>query len=422
MINKDVVKETIAKVSAVLLGVVFIFSGLVKAIDPVGGVHKLHDYFIAFGWEWLTPFELFFSFSLSAVEFTLGLCLLLGAYRRYSSFLLFLLMLFMTPFTLYLAIKNPVSDCGCFGDALIITNWETFFKNVVLLIAASCAFVYHKRIYAVYTIKAYWFVPTFAYLFINIFAYVNYSKLPLIDFRPYKIGANIPALMQVPEGAPLPEEIYSFVLEKDGIKKTFSLDNYPQDDTTWTFVEQKVEVVKKGYVPPITDFSVVNEEGDDITDQILQDTIGVFLLISPSLVDADDSDIERLNSLYDFALERNYKFYCLTGASSDEITTWIDNTGAEYPFFFTDPITLKTMIRSNPGLILLKEGTILGKWSHQQLPKEADLPRLIGSKLKQGAVIKQEDDRIMTNLLSFTLPLLLVWLYDYFKNRRKKQN
>jgi uncharacterized membrane protein YphA (DoxX/SURF4 family) len=419
--DKELIKQVAAKISAILLGVVFAFSGLVKAIDPLGGVHKFHDYFVAFGWDFLHRFELLFSFQLSAIEFTVGACLLLGAYRGYSSFFALLIMLFMTPLTLYLAIYNPVSDCGCFGDAIIITNWQTFYKNIVLLAAACTAFRYHKKLYTLYTFKAYWFVALFSYLFINGFAYSNYNKLPIVDFRPYKVGVNIQEAMSIPLGAQVAEERYSFVMEKDGIQKTFPLDNYPQNDTTWKFVEQKIEVITPGYVPPITDFSVIDSKEEDITAQLLEDTTGVFLLISPSLDEASDSQIERYNAVYDYAQANDYQFYCLTASSKESINRWIDNTGAEYPFAFTDKITLKTIIRSNPGLVLLKEGTILKKWSHQQLPDENLIEATMSHYLKQDEVKKEEDGRMMNNILTFTIPLLFIWIYDYLKNKRKRK-
>ena len=419
--DKELVKQIIARISAIFVGVVFVFSGLVKAIDPMGGVHKFHDYFVAFGLDWLHRLEILFSFQLSAVEFTIGVCLLLGAYRGYSSFFALLVMLFMTPLTLYLAIFNPVSDCGCFGDAIVITNWQTFIKNIFLLVAAFTAFSYRKRLYTFYTFKAYWFVAFFSYLFVNGFAYSNYTKLPIVDFRPYKVGVNIAEAMHIPHDAPVAEERYSFIMEKDGIQKTFALEDYPQDDTTWTFVEQKIEVIKPGYIPAITDFSIIDAQEDDITEQILQDTVGVFLFISPSLTEASDSEIERYNAVYDYAQTEGYQFYCLTASSENEINEWIDNTGAEYPFAFTDKITLKTIIRSNPGLVLLKGGTILKKWAHQQLPEENLIEATMSRYLNPEVVKKEEDGRMMNNLLTFTIPLLLIWIYDYLMNKRRRK-
>ena len=185
---KETVKKVIAEVCRLLLGVVFIFSGTVKAVDPMGGAIKIGDYLTSFGLDKLQPFTVLISFNLSALEFMLGVCMLLGVYRRYTTFLTLLMMSFMTPLTLYLAIFNPVSDCGCFGDALVISNWQTFYKNVVLLAAAIYVFIHNQRLLQGYTYHVYWFVALWSYVFAIGFAYRNYNHLPILDFRPYKLG------------------------------------------------------------------------------------------------------------------------------------------------------------------------------------------------------------------------------------------
>lgn len=403
-----------------LLGVVFIFSGTVKAIDPMGGAIKIGEYLSSFGLDKLQPFAVAVSFNLSAIEFTLGVCALLGVYRRYTSALILLLMAFMTPLTLYLALFDPVSDCGCFGDALVLTNWETFYKNIVLLAASVFLFIYNQRISAFYTFRVYWFIPLFSYLFCVGFSYRNYNHLPILDFRPYKVGANIPALMAIPEGAPQDEYAYTFVYEKDGVKKEFSLDNYPADDSTWTFVESKTELVRQGYIPPIASFNIYDEEGNEVTEDILENPGPVFLLIAPKLETADDGQMDEINGVYDYALEHNLPFYCVTGSSPEAIETWSDNTGAEYPFRMADEVLLKTIVRSNPGLVLLKNGTILGKWHYNDIPPEEEVKAFMEPYLA-GTVKSKEDVRLITNLFTFAVPLLLVWLYDFLRFRRKRK-
>lgn len=414
------VKKIIAECCRFLLGAVFVFSGTVKAIDPVGGAIKFGDYFTAFGLDALQPFALLFSFCLAALEFALGICLLLGVYRRYVSLLVLLFMLFMTPLTLYLALTDPVSDCGCFGDAWVITNWQTFYKNLVLLAAAVVVRIYNQRLYAFYTYKVYWFVALFAYLYALGFAYANYTKLPVVDFRPYRVGTDIPASMSIPADAPKAEYAYSFLYEKDGVRQEFTLDNYPADDSTWTFVDQKTRLIRPGYEPPIKDFSIYDSADEAITDRVLHDTRGVFLLVAPKLEKADDSHLEEINDIYDYAKERGYAFYCLTASSPEAIREWSDNTGAEYPFCFTDETVLKTMIRSNPGLLLLKNGVVLAKWSHSRLPEEDRVETVMDAYLNGSEIKSQQAGRIRTNLLGFTLPLLLVYLYDRARNRKKR--
>ena len=421
MNSKDTVVKILAELSRLLIGTVFIFSGFVKAVDPVGGAIKIGDYLTAFGLDMLQPFTVLLSFNLSAIEFALGVCMLFGVYRRYVSFLVLVFMAFMTPLTLYLALFDPVSDCGCFGDALVITNWETFFKNIVLSVAAVIAFIYNQRLLQCFTYKVYWFVALYAYLFGVGFAYYNYNHLPVIDFRPYKIGANIPKLMEMPEGVEEDEYKYTFVYEKDGVEKEFSLEDYPANDSSWTFVESKTELLKKGYQPPVAAFNIYNEKGDDVTDEIIAVPGPVLLLIAPKLEDANDEQMDEMNGVYDYALEHNIPFYCVTGSSLEAIDAWSDNTGAEYPYRMADEVLLKTIIRSNPGLVLLKGGTIVGKWHYNDIPAEEDVKEVMDQFLDENVTKSEEDGALVTNLLTFTVPLLLVWLYDLLRFRRKRR-
>ncbi len=421
---KETVKRCIAEFCRLLLGCVFIFSGVVKAIDPMGGAIKIGDYFTAFNLSFLQPFTVLAAFNLAALEFTLGICMLLGVYRRYVTFLVLLFMSLTTPLTLYLALFNPVSDCGCFGDALVITNWQTFYKNIILLVASICTFIYNQRLIQCYSFHVYWFVALWAYVYVTGFAYRNYYHLPIIDFRPYKVGVNIPLLMAVPEGAPQDEYRYSFIYEKEGKQKVFGLENAPVDDSTWTFVESKTELIKQGYVPPISTFHIYDNTDHEITDSLLNDSNPVFLLIAPRFAEAKDDRIDEINNIYDYALEHGIGFYCITGSSDEEVAEWSDNTGAEYSFLKADDVLLKTIVRSNPGLLLLRKGTILMKWHYNDVPKEEELKAVVDECLAGNTNYEsKEDARLTTNLFSFAVPLSLVWLYDLLRNRfrRKKK-
>jgi len=417
-------KETIIKVLVeccrLLIGVVFIFSGFVKAVDPVGFALKIGDYLIAFGLDRFQSLSLIAGFNLIAIEFMLGVCVLLGVYRRYSSFLVLAFMAFMTPLTLYLALFDPVSDCGCFGDAVILTNWETFGKNVVLLVAAIFLFIYNQRISSFYTYKVYWFVALFSFMACSFFTWHNYRHLPVLDFRPYKIGTNIPEAMSIPEGAPEDEYAYSFVYEKDGEQKAFGLDDLPSEESGWTFVESQTTLIKQGYIPLIAAFNLYNLNDQDVTDEILQPGKDVFLLISPNLGTANDEYIDNINGVFDYSQENGIDFYGVTGSPEEEINRWIDYTGAEYTFLQADDVLLKTMIRSNPGLILLRDGTVWAKWHFRDIPEMEEVKTVMDDYRQRDSAVKKEDSWIMTNLLTFSVPLLLVWGYDYLRNRRRK--
>ncbi|GHV47745.1 hypothetical protein FACS1894181_01830 [Bacteroidia bacterium] len=411
----------IAESCRALLGAVFVFSGFVKAIDPMGFGIKIGEYLSAFGLHSFQLLAIAGAFVLIAFEFSLGVCLLLGAYRRLVSILILVFMGVMTPLTLYLAVFNPVSDCGCFGDALVITNWETFLKNIVLLAAAVFLFLHHRKLFRLYPGETRWFIPVFSYLYCLAFLYWNYNHLPVIDFRPYKTGVHIPSQMIIPEGAPEDEYNYSVIYEKDGVKKTFTLDNYPANDTAWTFVETKAKLVKKGYVPPVSSFNIWDLEGEDVTGSLLENPNDLFLLISPKLEEAGDERIDEITNLYEYAQAHGTSFYCVTGSSKQGIDAWIELTGAEYPFLTADEVLLKTMIRSNPGLIWLRKGQIMMKRHNNDLPgEESEISRILESKAPQV----RGKSWIVFNLLSFSLPLLAVWVYGFlrftWKNNRNR--
>ena len=370
-------KQIAVEISRVILGLVFIFSGFVKAVDPWGGAYKILDYFDAFGFTSFSPGALPLAFLQAAFEFGVGACLLLGIYRRINALFALLIMLFMTPLTLYLAIADPVSDCGCFGDALVISNWQTFYKNIFLLIAAVIVFLWYRLMAPLFTSKACPWATLWIYLFILGLSFYCFYFLPAFDFRPYKIGTNIPQKMEIPENAE--HDIYEvrLIYSKDGKQKEFTINDYPKDDSTWTFVDSKPRLIKKGYQSPIHDFTITDAEGNDITEEALSNPSYTFLLIAHKLNKANDINVDKINDIYDFSTAQGYGFYALTSSLSDEIQDWVESTGAEYPFCTMDDITLKTIIRSNPGLLLIKDGTIVDKWPNTRLPDVDELNKLI---------------------------------------------
>lgn len=414
-----IVKVTLVNICRFLLATAFIFSGFVKAVDPLGSTYKIQDYLEAFGLlSWVPSFlPLVGAIGLSTLEFVLGVMMFFGIRKGTATSLSLLFMCFMTPLTLYLAIANPVSDCGCFGDAWVLTNWETFGKNVILLLAAFVAFKWRYLIIRFISPKSEWLISLYTVIFIIALSAYCLSRLPILDFRPYKIGENIPAGMSIPPDAK--PSIYEsvFILQKNGEKKEFTLENYP--DSTWTFVEARTILRQKGYEPPIRDFSMMSlETGDDITSDVLANKSYTFLLIAHRIEEADDSNIDLINEIYDYSIEHGYAFYCLTSSPDYEIEQWKDKTGAEYPFCLVDDITLKTIIRANPGLLLIKDGTILNKWNSRKLPDEYVLTGPL-DKLELGEV--QSTSILQTIglvLLWFILPLLLVLGLDVFLVKR----
>ena len=380
-------RKTAVNIARLLLALTFILSGFVKAVDPLGTQYKIHDYLAAIGLASIVPDfgTLASSVILSATEFLLGICLLFAIRRRLVSKIVVVLMTVMTLLTLWLAIDDPVTDCGCFGDALVLTNWQTFWKNVVLLAAALIVWRYPLDMPRLISESNQWIVMNYSAFFILvIIAGRSLYTLPQFDFRPYHVGTNL-------------REGWQRMLE--------------------------------GEDSPYTEFFIEStDEGEDITEAVLGSQGYTFLLVAPHLENANDSQFDRLNSIYEYCLENGYQFYCLTASTHKGIGRWQDITGAEYPFCNTDETTLKTVIRSNPGLLLLNDGVIIRKWSHNTLPSDEEL----GARLEGSPLGRLPNDnaaeKILWILTWFVLPLVLLtiadrlWAWSKWLRRKKKNN
>lgn len=410
-------KSVLVNICRLLLAVTFIFSGFVKSIDPLGTQYKIGDYLQAAGLAGRVPewIQLILSIALSGAEFTLGVLLLLAIRRRLVSKLSFVLMLGMTAITLWLTIGNPIQDCGCFGDAIHLSNSQTFIKNLILLGAAII--VMRSPLFQVRFISKInqWIATYFTMAFIVVVSLLSLYHLPLFDFRPYYIGQNIKKGMEIPKGAKQTKYKTTFICTKNGVQKEFDENNYPYNDSAWVFVDTKQEILEQGYEPPIHDFSITNEAtGEDITEQILTKDGYTFLLIAPFLEVAEDKNFGDIEGVYEYAKEYGYDFYGLTSSTDKARKHWRDITGAEYPFYTTDGTTLKTIIRSNPGLVLLYKGTIINKWNHNDIPKIEQLNAPL-SLLSIGREPESNTwKKILTIVLCYLLPLILLIIADRF--------
>ena len=380
------VRRVIVNTARLVLAITFILSGFVKAVDPLGTLYKINDYLGAMHMGGLLSDWLALGASVlqSAVEFCLGIFLLFAIQRRLTSRLILLIMVVMTPLTLWLAIANPISDCGCFGDALVLTNWQTFWKNVALLVCAVVVAWWPKEMFRFISESNQWIVINYSALFILAVSVWSLYYLPIFDFRPYHIGTDL---------------------------------------------RQQWQRTMEGEDLPYADFFIDNTyEEVDLTEQVLADTSYVFLLVSPFLEQADDSRLDLINELYEYAHEHSYAFYCLTSSTHQNIDRWREMTGAEYPFCTTDGITLNTVIRSNPGVVLLKNGTIIRKWSHNNLPEFNESQSVLPlEKLPEGHLpTTTAAEKIAALLMWFVLPLTLLsladrtWMWTRWLRRRKK--
>ena len=353
----------------ILLGLTFMFSGVVKAIDPVGTQIKLSDYLFAFGMGdvLLDSTILILACLLAGFEILIGSYLVVGAFCRGASLLALIVMAFFTPLTFYLAIKNPIEDCGCFGDALVLTNWQTFSKNVFLLLISVYVFVKRKAIVPFVSEKRQWIVTVLMVAVSIRFMVSNVIGLPVLDFRPYKVGTDL---------------------------------------------RQKILVERSA---SMMDFCIMDDEMNNLTPSVLSDPGYTFILVSPHLENASESNLDLIDDVFDYCEYWGYRMIGLTASGSRTIRQWTENAGAELPFMFCDEIPLQTAVRSNPGLLLIKDGVLINKWSDSHIPSDEELT----APLDEISVGRMPDPDPMRTpwavALFFMGPLLLLVLIDRLK-------
>jgi hypothetical protein len=399
--------KTICTISRIFTGIVFVFSGFVKAVDPMGFAIKLGEYFDAFHLGLLHFSALPVAIAVSAAELMIGLNLLAALRMKFTSWALLIFMCFFTVLTFILALSNPVSDCGCFGDALVLTNWQTFGKNVILIIPAIILFIYRKQFLTALGPAKEWGIVSFNFAAGCIISIYCVIYQPLIDFRPYKTGTYIPEKMNIPPGAPVDQYTTLLVYEKDGKKKEFTDKNFPWQDSTWKWVETRQKLISKGYEPPIHNFSITTSAGTDITSQILTDTGYVLLFIIPDIEKASDKGLQKLNNLALRSRELGIKAIALTASTNSQVDAYNTRFQPAYEFCTTDETTLKTITRANPGILLLLRGTIIDKWSHRNAPSPNDLKR----NLLSASILQQQ--AIQSRLIVTGLVLLMLAMYRF---------
>lgn len=358
-------------VCRLLLAATFIFSGFVKANDPLGTVYKLEDYIHAMAWFTLPDtFLLGCAVLLALFEFTLGIYILFGIKRKTTSSITLIFMVLMTLVTVYIVIANPVSDCGCFGDVLILSNGATLAKNIVLLAAAILVLRYYRLQKDFVGENLKWLIAFLTLCSIIVYAIYCIICLPVFDFRPYKIGTNLREAVTSTANQQFEVKI---IYEKEGQTLELAVED-DDPDSTWTYVETKR--IPKGNTEKLAtmDFYVEDADGEDITEDILLADGYTFLLIIPDLRHADEGCVDKVNEVYDYTQDHDIGFYCLTASSTPQDQQyWSDHTGAEYKYYLAEERMLKTVVRGQPGLVLLKDGVIVKKWSNYNLPDEEEL-------------------------------------------------
>ena len=404
----------------IIVGIVFIYSGFVKGIDPLGSDYKFTDYFNAFGMGWMNATTLFFSFALSLAEFLIGIALLFNLWVSRMAWGSLLFMFFFTPLTLVSALTNPVSDCGCFGDATLLTNWQTFWKNIILLLLAIMIFVYRKEYKSSLPLVGQFSFLALAGAGMLCLSVYCYRHLPVLDFRPYAVGKNITEGMRLPEGTE-PDQ-YEVTLKyknkQTGEVQSFTEENYPWQDTlNWEYESSSERLVKKGYITPIHDLVIEHPTLGNITEEILEDDNHTILAVAYNLTQSDVQYQPAINRLAEYAQEKGIRFYGLTSSSERDIETYKKRYHVPYEFCTADEIQLKTMIRSNPGVIILRGGTILDKWAGKDVP---DVKELQDTDLTAYCVYSRE--QMQRIYLVYSIILLFFVAYLLIPRRKGKRN
>lgn len=400
-----------------VVGAVFIFSGFVKGIDLWGVIYKVTDYINAFGWDWALPYVDVVAVMMPLAEFTIGFLLFIGSFRRVAVWLALAIMAFMLPLTAYVAIYDPVADCGCFGDALVISNTVTFWKNVVITLALCFLLWKNATVRSLYGPAVQWLTVVFPVVYLLVIMAVGFYEQPLIDFRPYKAGSYI---IGDNEGG-LDAE-YSFIYEKNGHRQRFSLYDLP--DTTWTFVNREESVPDS----VAGDGKVVNQlvffDGDyDVASEVLPLEGDVVLLLIPDLASVNVSSTFMINEMYDSLSESGIMMICLIGGSDSDIDEWREISMADYPVYKMDDTMVKTIARGNPALVRVSDGRIL--WKQAMEAVNADDVQSVedpaGDAMRFLIGLSVFLLLVMTALLVVNRTLLLIKFTIRLKKNRKKK-
>ncbi len=350
----------------IVVGILFIISGFIKLNDPVGFSFKLEEYFSqgVLDLPFFEPYALAISVFVVILEVLLGVMLLLGFRVKFTVWSLFLMILGFTFLTFYSAYFNKVTDCGCFGDALKLTPWQSFTKDVVLLVLILILLKGRKLITSFIGSTAQRIITMIAVLLCGIYAYYVLNHLPVIDFRPYKIGANIEAGMGFPEGAPQPIYDYAWRFLIDGTEQTIvTQGDYPSVDGDYLGVE--TTEVQKGYEPPIHDFTI-EQDGEDFTASLLQEP-KLVMVIAYDLRKTNQNVYSEIKKATDLAMKKGYKVIGMSASDTGQAAQLVKDHQLGFPFYFTDETTLKTIVRSNPGVLVLEKGTIKEKVHYNDL-------------------------------------------------------
>lgn len=364
--QKEIKKEGLFyAIIRIVLGLVFIFSSFVKGVDPMGTAYRVEDYLDVYGWYNLVHFSLAIAILIITIEFLLGFALIFKIHTKLASLGVLLILIFFTVVTYFDAVYNMVPDCGCFGDAIKLSNRGTFYKNIVLIIIATVVFAGRRRMVRPVPLWLQNIILLVVGGFYVFFIFYNYNHLPLIDFRDWKVGKDMKATNQ--------EAIRTFVIYKNketGKIKEFESPDYPWNDSVWMskweFVDQRVD---RSAVDVKHHLIIMDKNGSDYTDEIINNPDYQFILVSYGLDNADEEGMAKAARLYKDVEKHGGNFVLVTASYPETVVKYRSVFGIDYPYYFADDTELKTIIRSNPGLILLHNGVVMKKWHFNDFPE-----------------------------------------------------
>lgn len=388
------------------MGGVFIFSGISKGLDVWGTIFKFGDYAAALGisvWEAINVVGVFF---LCMFEFLTGVFLLLGCFRRWAPIFAALIMAFMLPLTFWVATANPIADCGCFGDAFKISNWATFWKNVVLTLMIIWLLIYNKKSNWAITPYLQWIAAVVSGIYFLLIAWLGYYYQPLVDFRPYPEGEIF--LVADGDSDDNEDENLIFVYEKDGVKKEFRIDDeLPDEEDGWNFVEKRVQPQEAAAPEPGTEaradeakktIRIWSEDGaEDVTAELAQAPKVLYLMI-PKMQEVQPAKTWRINSLYRWCEKNGIKMVAVVGGNPSDIAAWKDLSQAQYPIYTADDTAIEEVVRGNPGVVYVENNVIVWKSSLRSIDVEDFEQADTGSDPK---AFSRDNHQILTNLTLF---------------------
>ena len=409
------------------VGGIFAFSGFAKGIDPWGTYYKVSDYLTAMGLEQWADTALFIAVALAAIEFMIGIAIIVGAYRRSSPWMALVFMLIMTPITLWIAITGAVADCGCFGDAFHLSNWATFGKNILLLLGVIYLLAFNRSVRSIYGPAIQWMVMAVSFALVMAIAYYGYFKQPLIDYRPYPIGTRLVATTT--DNNDESEDDYTFIYRKDGVEHEFSIDSLPDEEEGWEYVTRyhsrrpngKIIVQNGNNQDGI---AILDEEGNDVTIDVLGNNRRTVLLLFPDLSQVGVVNSYALNELNDAAIVAEADVVGLTPATAEEIEQWQDVSMSSYPIYNMDDSELKMVARGNPAVVYLQDGVIQWKRTLSSI-EDVEQPVELSEMGKD-----YNPDTILTRLLVYFMIAMIVLLFinrtypvmKHLHSRKKSKN